>query len=148
MPLGPQPHADNGIGHVATAGLASKWDISYKPNEALRKFDGNSAHYKIWADRMLDHLCRGNTKWRATVTELQTCPDRILKDWLTHQWIDGQNGWDLSAKLETFIADWVADNIDTRRVQLAGGEYERGIMASRSGVSSSWSTTADRKPFS
>ena len=75
---------------------------------------------------MLDHLCRSNTKWRAAVMELQTCPDRVLKDWLTHQWIDGQNGWDLSAKLETFIANWVVDNIDTRRIQLAGGENERG----------------------
>ena len=104
----------------------ANWDISYKPNDALRKLDGESAKYKMWADRIIDHLVRGNTHWRVLLKSLQTCQNPITRAWLSSQWTFGANGWDLSEKLENFLCTWVTDRIYSRRTQLAGGESETG----------------------
>ena len=114
------------IGHVQTQQKVGNFDVSYKPNEALRKFDGNSAHYKMWADRMLDHLARTNSHWRVILKALQAAPNPINKDWLLGQWVQGVNAWELAEKLETFICTWVNDALYSTRVQLAGGPLEAG----------------------
>ena len=113
-------------GGAAQNSQAGSFEISYKPNEALKKFTGDSGTYKLWADRMLDHLCRSNTRWRYVVVSLQAAPNAITRAWLEGQAIDGVSAWLLSEKLEVFICTWVSDSIYNRRVQMAGGERERG----------------------
>ena len=120
-PVGPSPYPPSHGGSGSP-----NYDISYKPNEALRKFDGDSTKYRMWSDRMLDHLCRSTPKWRFIVKSLQVAEFPITRAWLSRQHIDHMNAWDLSEKLETFLCTWVSDGIYNRRAQLAGGEHERG----------------------
>ena len=121
-------HGNPGAYHMGGAPnqRTSTFDISYKPNESLKKFDGDSAKYRTWSDRMLDHLARANTQWRHLIKGLQIAEFPITKAWLLDQWIDGHNGWELSERLETFLCMWVSDKIYGRRVQLAGGESQQG----------------------
>ena len=69
--------------------------ISLKKNETLRKFSGLTAEYEIWANKMVDHMCDGNPKWKPLLDKLKKCPDPIRRDWLSNQSIEGVNAWDL-----------------------------------------------------
>ena len=124
---GHQPNAGHhGGGHPSADVQSQGFEISYKPNEAMRKFDGDSSKYKLWNDRTLDHLARSNTYWKTLLKKLQICTYPISKQWLEGQWIYGANGWALSEKLETFICTWVSDALYGRRTQLAGGPSQSG----------------------
>ena len=64
---------------VTHSNLRDFFDISQKPNEALRKFDGDSAKYKMWADRMKDHMAGGNTSWKAIIKPLERTDNPITR---------------------------------------------------------------------
>ena len=120
-----QPH-HAGIGHVQTDHRVNSFEISYKPNEALRKFAGDSGAYKMWSSRMKDHMARANPQWKVLLNALEVCDKPITKNWLVTQWSQGSNAWELANKLETFISTWVNDTLYSRRVQMAGGKSEEG----------------------
>ena len=101
--------------------------ISTKKNEALRKFSGSSGDYETWANRMLDHMCESNQTWRPLLEKLKVCTEPIQKAWLVNQSVQGNNGWDLAVKLESFIAKWLVDSMYSRRVQLCGNEAQNGF---------------------
>jgi hypothetical protein len=97
------------------------FDISQKPNEALRNSDGDSAKYKMWSDRMKHHMASGNTAWKTLLKPLERDTNPITREWLEDQWIDGTSAWLLSEKLETFMCRWVSDTIYSQKTQLCGG---------------------------
>ena len=120
------PYGGNGIGHVQTTVSPSYFDISYKPNEALRKFDGDSSKYKMWNSRLKDHLARSNGEWKNILCKLEVAENPITKQWLMSSHIHGNSAWDLATKLETFVSTWVNDTLYGRRVQMAGGKTQEG----------------------
>ena len=124
--IGAQGHHGIGYAPPRSAPTIGNFEISYKPNEALKKFSGDSANYKTWADRIMDHLARGNSYWRTLLKSLQACTLNIQRSWLEGQWVQGVCGWDLSEKLENFIMTYVGDSLYSRRIQLAGGEAQAG----------------------
>ena len=129
-PLGPDPRAQpqpraQGAGYTSMPSYGNV-DISQKPNEALRKFDGDSAKYKMWSDRMKDHMASGNTAWKNILKPLERATNPITRQWLEDQWIDGMPAWLLAEKLETFMCRWVNDTIYGQRTQLCGGEAQSG----------------------
>ena len=101
--------------------------ISLKKNEALRKFGGKSEGYETWSNRMMDHLCDSNQKWKPLLERLKVCTQPIYKSWLIKQTVNGNSGWDLAIKLESFIAKWLVDTLYNRRVQLCGNEAQNGF---------------------
>ena len=56
--------AQSGFGVLAPKGTYGDFTISQKKNEQLRKFSGITAEYEIWANRLVDHMCEGNPKWK------------------------------------------------------------------------------------
>ena len=109
-----------------SSGYAGNFDVSYKPNEALRKFNGESSNSPLWADRMKDHLARSNPYWKVILKNLEMASNPITRDWLVEQFTHGVNAWTLSEKLETFICTWVNDALYSRRSQFAGVESQAG----------------------
>ena len=105
---------------------SSFFEINYKPNDSLRKFDGDSSKYKMWNSRLKDHLARSNGDWKHVLCSLETAEFPITREWLSSSHIHGNSAWDLSTKLETFISTWVSDSLYGRRVQMAGGKAQEG----------------------
>ena len=123
---GPGHYAQGGIGHVQTNVGTGYFEINYKPNDSLRKFDGDSSKYKMWNSRLKDHLARSNGDWKTVLCSLETAEFPITREWLSTSHIHGNSAWDLSTKLETFISTWVSDSLYGRRVQMAGSKAQEG----------------------
>ena len=106
---------------------ALTFEVDRKKNESLKKFSGNVGEYQMWRDRMLDHLCRTNRKWRSLLETMQTWNHPIRRDWLLTQSECGFSGWEIAQILEAFLVEWLSDGLYRRRVQLCGGEKGNGI---------------------
>ena len=105
----------------------ANFTICRKKNDALKKFTGQIGEYAMWRDRILDHICRSNRKWRELCESLQVCTGPILQSWLVTQSEGGHNAWDLAQELESFLVDWLSDPLYRRRHQLSGGEKGNGF---------------------
>ena len=44
---------------------AKSWQISQKVDKDLQKFDGKPDSYRVWWNRIRDHLCIGYQPWGA-----------------------------------------------------------------------------------
>ena len=75
---------------------------------------------------MKDHLGRGNTYWRVLLGMLEICTQPITKEWLVTQSTFGNNGWDLSEMLESFVCTWIGDTLYNTKTQLSGGKAQAG----------------------
>ena len=100
---------------------------SRKDNKLLFVFTGDAKDYKLWRDRVLDHMCRSNQRWRQVLDFVQTGTQYISKQWLEGTNIDGINAWDLAVMFESFVIDWLPKSMYTRRTQIAGGEFGNGF---------------------
>ena len=108
-------------------GRTSIFEISYKKNERLFVFTQDPRDFKLWRDRVVDHLCRSTQRWRGVLDFVQQGLNPIGKAWLQSTNIDGVNAWDLSTMLEAFLVNYFPKGMYNRRVQLAGGSLGNGF---------------------
>ena len=64
---------------------AATMEISRKKNESLKKFSGSINDFQIWRDRIVDHICRDNSRWRGLLESLQHWQTPITPEWLATQ---------------------------------------------------------------
>ena len=129
---GPMPGAGVNVGpdYVAPAFERTKaltFEVDRKKNESLDKLCVNIREYQMWRDRILDHLCRSNRRWRHVLETLQVLNTPVRKEWLMTQSDCGYSGWEISQILEGFLVEWLSDGLYRRRTQLCGGEKGNGI---------------------
>ena len=97
------------------------FEISYKKNERLFVFTQYPKDFKLWRDRVVDHLCRSTQRWRNLLEFVQQGTSPISREWLQSTNVDGVNAWDIATMLEAFLVDHFPKGMYNRRVQLAGG---------------------------
>ena len=114
-------------GHGPHQFPSATFEVCKKKNESLKKFTGNINEYTMWRERMIDHLCRSNRRWRPLLEDLQVRHEPITKSWLLGQSESGYTGWQLAEILEAFIVEWISDSMYRRRTQLSGGERGNGF---------------------
>ena len=90
-------------------------------------FTGEPKDFKLWRNRMIDHMCRSTQKWRQILEYITAGHTQLLKDLLMATNVDGINAWDISTMLEAFMVDWLPRNMYNRRTQWAGGEFGNGF---------------------
>ena len=125
-----QPHgaAPSPCGDAQMEGRAQikDFDISYKHNPQIKVFDGSISQYKLWAERMKDHIARNNHRWAQMLEFVAECKTPVTKEDLWGIRCDGVNAWTLALKLNSFLADWLNADLYGRRTQLAGGVSQKG----------------------
>ena len=126
------PIHGHGTGHYPGAGAweggrPSMFEPSRKENKLLFVFTGEAKDYKMFRNRVTDHLCRSTQKWRHVLDFILTGHSMIRQSWLQSTNVCGVNAWDLSTILEAFLVDWLPKSMYTRRTQLAGGEFGNGF---------------------
>ena len=114
-------------------GKASIFEISRKSNPLIFVFTQAVSDFKMWRERMADHMCRSAHLRRKTLEFTSKLPAPIKKAWLVNSNIEGVNAWDIATMLESFLVDWFPKNMYRRRIPLAGGSME---TASKCGVCS------------
>ena len=106
------------------------WKISPKVDKDLQKFDGKSDTYRVWWNRIRDHLCSGYLPWGRLLEIVEKTRDSLSFKKLSEiSDVDGAH-LDLPAisrQLWCFLGARLGDSIYTRRVQLAGGEDQHGL---------------------
>ena len=105
---GPVPGAGINVGPDCIAPAFEKtkaltFEVDRKKNDSLKKFSGNVGEYQMWRDRILDHLCRSNRRWRHVLETLQVLDTPVRKEWLMTQSDCGYSGWEISQILEGFL---------------------------------------------
>ena len=102
------------------------FEIAKKYDESLYKFNGDSSKYKIWNDRMKDHLASTNLYWVDILEKLEVCTQPITRAWLITESTHGENAWELSQMVSLFICKWLDNQLYGSRQRLAGGKDEKG----------------------
>ena len=102
------------------------FEIAKKCDESLYKFNGDSSKYKIWNDRMKDHLAGTNLYWVDILEKLEVCTQPITRNWLLNESTHGENAWELSQMMSLFICKWLDNQLYGSRQRLAGGQHEKG----------------------
>ena len=103
------------------------FEISYKKNERLFVFTQDPKDFKLWRDRVVDHLCRSTQRWRNLLEFVQQGTSPITREWLQSTNVDGVNAWDIATMLEALLVDHFPEGMYNRRVQLAGGSMGNGF---------------------
>ena len=113
-------------GQVYGSHQPKSFEIAKKCDESLYKFNGDSSKYKIWNDRMKDHLAGTNLCWVDILEKLEVCTQPITRNWLINEGIHGENAWELSQMMSLFICKWLDNQLYGSRQRLAGGRDEKG----------------------
>ena len=87
-------------------GKASIFEISRKSNPLIFVLTQSVSDFKMWRERMVDHMCRSTHVWRKTLEFTFKLPAPISKACLVNNNIEGVNAWDISTMLELFLVDW------------------------------------------
>ena len=87
-------------------GNLTAWEISYKENKALTKFDAAISSYKDWAEEIFGHLNRTNRKWTQLLKWIQVQPTNktTTPEFLMSDNVAGVNAWHISENLEAFLS--------------------------------------------
>ena len=118
--------ADPGVSAWA-GGRVSLFEISRKKNDLVTNFTQDAKDFKLWRDRVVDHLCRSTQRWRSIPNFVQLGTQPLTQAWLASSNVDGINAWDLATMLEAYLVDLFPKSMYNRRVQLAGGEMGNGF---------------------
>ena len=89
----------------------------------LFTFTQDAKGYKLWRDRIVDHMCRSTHRWRDILDYVQRGKSPISERWLRSDHVDGVNAWDLSVMFESFVIDFLPKSMYARRTQIANGEF-------------------------
>ena len=63
-----------------SGGKTSMFEISYKKNERLFVFTQDPKDFKLWRDRVVDHLCRSTQRWRNLLEFVQQGTSPITRE--------------------------------------------------------------------
>ena len=88
-------------------GKSCIFEISQKSNSLIFIFTQAVSDFKMWRERMVDHMCRSTHLWRKTLDITSKMPASISKAWLVNNNIEGINAWDISTMLESFLGGLV-----------------------------------------
>ena len=103
------------------------FEPSRKENKMLFTFTQDAKDYKLWRNRIVDHMCRSTHQWRKVLDYVQKGKTPITEAWLRTDHVNGINAWDLAVMFESFVIDWLPKSMYTRRAQIAGGEFGNGF---------------------
>ena len=103
-----------------------------KPNSRLFVFDCNMVNYRLWRNRMKDHLCNRSTRrYDSLLNNIEASTSEIRKTNLVNSTVDGVNAWEVAEELEGFIFDFVDQALYERRGQFTNFEQGNGFEAWR-----------------
>ena len=106
--------------------------ICQKPNPRLFTFDGQMVNYKLWRNRIKDHLCNRSTRrYESLLDNIEKSKVEIVKESLHKSTVDGVNAWEVAEELEGFIFDFVNQDLYERRGQFTNYEAGNGFEAWR-----------------
>ena len=106
--------------------------ICQKPNPRLFTFDGKMVNYKLWRNRIKDHLCNRSTRrYESLLDNIEKSKTEIVKESLHKSTVDGVNAWEVAEELEGFIFDFVNQDLYERRGQFTNFEAGNGFEAWR-----------------
>ena len=106
--------------------------ICQKPNQRLFVFDGMMINFKLWRNRVKDHLCNRSTRrYESLLDNIEKTRDEITKASLLNSTVDGVNAWEVAEELEGFVFDFVDQHLYERRGQFTNGEPGNGFEAWR-----------------
>ena len=132
----PTPTEDRDAGSMWGKGRPimtwQNFKICQKPNQRLFQFDGMMINYKLWRNRMNDHLCnRSSRRYESLLVNIEKTEDSISKVKLMNTTVDGVNAWEVAEELEGFVFDFVCPDLYDRRNQLTNFEAGNGFEAWR-----------------
>ena len=104
-----------------------KFGICRKKNESLKIFKAEATHYKEWRDRVVDHCCRTNRKWRQALDYIAQDDQPWTFARLSGMDLDGYNLVELAKIFFDWIVDWLPQRLYNRRLQLCGREFGNGF---------------------
>ena len=90
-------------------------------SESIRKWSGDGADFKIWAEHFMDHMVLVHPEWKPFLRYMATTDENMSFERLKTEWIGPykENALDLSVKIEQLICNWIPERFYRRRVQLA-----------------------------
>ena len=118
-------HSAN-LPHATVNGIAS-WQICYKDNKDLFKFNPTSSNYKEWAEAIFYHLARTNRGWINLLQWIQKMEKPVTYSYLSTESIGGVNAWDIACTFETWIVGWLSVGLKGRKLGLCGNEQGNGL---------------------
>ena len=75
--------------------------ICQKPNQRLFVFDGMMVNFKLWRNRVKDHLCNRSTRrYESLLDNIEKTREEITKASLLNTTVDGVNAWEVAEELE------------------------------------------------
>ena len=97
-----------------------------RENKSLYKFSGQSADFKDWRDRFIDHMAMVHVAWRSTLIWMGQTHEDLGYGRLRHETMgpNDENSCELAVKLEQTICNYLPAGLYGRRVQLCGGVQE------------------------
>ena len=119
------PHA----AHEQGIPVEKAFSICRKKDESIWIFKGTPADYKDWRDRIVDHCCITNRRWRAVLDYVALQPNTVSigemqKEAMT---IDGYPLTEVANIFFDWLSAWIPKRLYLKRVQLAGNEFGNGL---------------------
>ena len=108
-------------------GRSCIFEISRKSNSLIFACTQEVSDFKMWRERMVDHMCRSTHLWRKTLEFTSKMPAPISKAWLMNNNIESVNASDISTMLESVLVNWFPKNMYRRQIPLAGREHGNGF---------------------
>ena len=107
------------------------WKINPKGfDQDVQKFDGRPENYRLWWNRIRDHLTGGYQPWGRLLDIVERQREQLTFRYLSSiPTVDGavlDLRW-LSQELWCFLGPRLSESPYSRRVQLAGGEERNGL---------------------
>ena len=118
---------DQNLPYDSVLGKPASWEISYKENKDLSKFDATITNYEEWATNIKDHLSRTNRGWPTLLNFVEKQPHHHNYQMLSQMHVGGVNGWDIACTLETFLVAWLGKAARARRLQMSGNQAGNGL---------------------
>ena len=100
------------------------WHIPRKGTEDLEKFQSATSKpevYKLWRERMEDHISTNNSQWAIVLEYVRRRPHPITKTELLNASHGKVQYWSMAGDLYKFLGKWIADNLFRKRSTLADG---------------------------
>ena len=87
---------DQDLPYDRVLGRPASWEISYKDNEGLTKFDATIPNYEKWATNIKDHLSRTKRGWSILLNFVEQQPHHRNYQMLSQIHVGGMSGRDIA----------------------------------------------------
>ena len=109
----------------------NKWKVcAHKVAKESKAWDGLTAGYKQWVERVHDHANGANNNWRRLLDFVRTYSGKLNWNAIMRSNVDGLVPADLAVlanDLYSFLGSVMTDAIHPRRQTIAGGEHGHGF---------------------